>query len=1103
MPLARNKPVIERFITREFLCNLFGGYSPFQTTLFQTIIFFSCLAICIGVSLNITMIGEITYSMLFVLSVIITLYFFILRVIIKTIFLCLSKTTNEEKIKEDTVDEEKNCESHYKTKELDYEIEITDESRQLLASQLQPSDIPMLSLCRDTYELYQSVLFLAEQGRICRSMISHIFTIKEKKKAGMFCERMELQSFSLYFDNWTITQICLQSFIILGGVFTSLIVISAYPSSIYRVLLSIPLAFALFSFIYYPKPQASAFVTPDPSTVYLRIVVLLLLNLMWIVSFDYSYVLMVISLFEIANPLLIACVFVPPLKSLFGYIFELLLVIGLGLSHASTFKQSFWRFLWCTFGLIITNVGCTYLSVSIDLKVVIIASIVLILNSFSSSFNLKRDWFVLLTTISAFALSWFSIVLRKIEHLLFLHAGVTFFVALCIWISSFNSDKPRKKVSIIGQFFQFVNSRLISPYCLFFVMNHFESKLLFNNSFVGETVSIVFLARALLAPLFFPILGPSCLLVSYFLLTVDFAEIDILSTLSFPLFLFICSYSIHAISDYLGKRRYILAFRRLSLKPSFDGLLMMILRSQWHLFVASDVLSSLLFAPLLTFPSGNTYLFQTAPRPLRFFDHIEAYVDNSIGEHSTQNFDLELYKLGVKHISKEFKAWISNGTLGLRVAPGDFFLFHAVKQSYLVQVLERGLNHWSIQIRVAEAVGTTCQQRELGGLETVIALQNKRALSFSTLMETGLTCASLLRVDVPLPTYSVSRFIINQTFFLDYTSHGDFLINLLLSMIFIQLTPTGWKLLQKHDSFPLVPKFLNKLDSFYDRFKLPPEGQVIISSCLNGVCGSNNDCVDISIINKEYGAFLELVQKAALNSDTTPLVEVDECLPYALTAFTSVLEVFIHLISQRIVSSPAQSNDAEFGVQIGKILLGDLSGLENYGTFFKAEAFQSFLLVAVRLAFTVHMNMSICFVHPGELPESDFEIFEEACNDMILPETNKLFLKNFEEKAESINAVREGTYDEGKKPILLQYGFDQPKFSIFRLNGSAVRSQWALSLMDVIYFQNEMDERESIQMNFPTMRNFCSLTSDPPVGYPAYISPIIFSSNKDGDKEKK
>eukprot|EP00792_Barthelona_sp_PAP020_P007783 TRINITY_DN3164_c0_g2_i2.p1 TRINITY_DN3164_c0_g2~~TRINITY_DN3164_c0_g2_i2.p1 ORF type:complete len:1104 (+),score=215.86 TRINITY_DN3164_c0_g2_i2:36-3347(+) len=1099
MPLARNKPVIERFITREFLCNFFGGYSPFQTNLFQSFIFISCLCICIVTALNIPIIDQISFLYIFVVGLLITIYFFVLKIIIKTIFICLSNTVHQENGEKETLDKDHDFdpEIHYKTKELDYEIEITDESRQLLASQLQPSDIPMLSFCRDTYELYQSVLFLAEQGRISRSMISHIFTIKEREKSGNFFEKMELQSFSLYFDNWTFSEICLQSFVILFGVFTSLIVISAYLSKMYRVFLSIPLAFALFSFIYYPKPQASAFVTPDPSTVYLRMVVLIFLNVIWLLFFDYSLVLMIVSLFEIANPLLIACVFVPPLKTLFGYIFEFFLVIGLGLSHTSTFKQSFWRFFFCVMGFFIGFVGCFILNFDSGLFITMTASLVLFFNTLSSSFDLKRDWFVLLITIGSFFGTWFVFNLAKIELVFFLQIFVTFGIGICVWISSLNSDKPRKKTSRLGQILQFVNSRFIISYCLFIAVDRFSGKLFLDDSISSKITSYFCLVRTLLTPIFFPLLGSFSLLVSYFLLRVDLASFDILNSISFPLFLFICSYSIHAISDYLGKRRYILAFRRLSLKPSFDGLLMMILRSQWHLFVASDVLSSLFFSPLLTFPSGNTYLFQTAPRPLRFFDHIEAYVDNSIGEHSTQNFDLELYKLGVKHISTKFKAWISDGTLGLRVAPGDFFLFHAVKQSYLVQVLERGLNHWSIQIRVAEAVGTTCQQRELGGIETIVALQNRKAFSFSTLMETGLICTNLLRVDVPLPTYSVSRFIINQTFFLDYTSHGDFLINLLLSMMFLQLTPTGWKLLQKHDSFPLVPKFLNKLDSFYDRFKLPPEGQVIIGSCLGDVSGPNSDQIDISIINRHYGAFLDLIQNVTLNSEETPLVEVEECLPFALTAFTSVLEVFIHLVSQRIVSSPAQSNDTEFGVQIGKMLLGDLGGLENYGTFFKAESFQSFLLVAIRLAFTVHMTMNICFVHPGELPESDFEIFEDACQEIILPETNKQFQSDFIEKAKSLNAIREGTFDEGRKPILLQYAFNQPKFTIFRLNGNAVRSQWALSLMDVIYFQNEMDERESIQMNFPTMRNFCSLTSDPPVGYPAYISPIIFSSNKD------
>lgn len=66
-------------------------------------------------------------------------------------------------------------------------------------------------------------------------------------------------------------------------------------------------------------------------------------------------------------------------------------------------------------------------------------------------------------------------------------------------------------------------------------------------------------------------------------------------------------------------------------------------------------------------------------------------------------------------------------------------------------------------------------------------------------------------------------------------------------------------------------------------------------------------------------------------------------------------------------------------------------------------------------------------------------------------------------------------------------------FKLFKLSSEAVKTFWAGQQHERIYLQSNDHERASIQMAVKLLRNMLSTSSDMPLGYPIYVSPILVS----------
>jgi hypothetical protein len=100
--------------------------------------------------------------------------------------------------------------------------------------------------------------------------------------------------------------------------------------------------------------------------------------------------------------------------------------------------------------------------------------------------------------------------------------------------------------------------------------------------------------------------------------------------------------------------------------------------------------------------------------------------------------------------------------------------------------------------------------------------------------------------------------------------------------------------------------------------------------------------------------------------------------------------------------------------------------------------------------------------------------------------------KEGDNKERTLLTLRHSRDDELREDYqFLQCNLITQKFKLFKLNEQLVRSIWTGQQHELIYLKGSNPERGSIQFAPALLRNMVSSSSDLPLGYPVYISPVV------------
>lgn len=68
-------------------------------------------------------------------------------------------------------------------------------------------------------------------------------------------------------------------------------------------------------------------------------------------------------------------------------------------------------------------------------------------------------------------------------------------------------------------------------------------------------------------------------------------------------------------------------------------------------------------------------------------------------------------------------------------------------------------------------------------------------------------------------------------------------------------------------------------------------------------------------------------------------------------------------------------------------------------------------------------------------------------------------------------------------------------WAVFEMEAECIRGYWSNEAKCILFFAMSSRERNSIQMDVPTLRNITNQSCSPPIGYPAYVTSILHSYN--------
>uniref|UniRef100_A0A1I8J4S5 Pecanex-like protein n=1 Tax=Macrostomum lignano TaxID=282301 RepID=A0A1I8J4S5_9PLAT len=146
----------------------------------------------------------------------------------------------------------------------------------------------------------------------------------------------------------------------------------------------------------------------------------------------------------------------------------------------------------------------------------------------------------------------------------------------------------------------------------------------------------------------------------------------------------------------------------------------------------------------------------------------------------------------------------------------------------------------------------------------------------------------------------------------------------------------------------------------------------------------------------------------------------------------------------------------------------------------------------------VHMTLRLLQdYHLGEMYDDNnalYSAIESYETDWVIcHETDPKWRVAVLQNRPQLMALRHTAEDGQMDFHVVQMKLDQLRFNLIKLNPESVRGLWAGQQIELIFFRNQNSERGSIQNQTSVLRNMINSSCDDPVGYPAYVSPLLTS----------
>jgi hypothetical protein len=159
------------------------------------------------------------------------------------------------------------------------------------------------------------------------------------------------------------------------------------------------------------------------------------------------------------------------------------------------------------------------------------------------------------------------------------------------------------------------------------------------------------------------------------------------------------------------------------------------------------------------------------------------------------------------------------------------------------------------------------------------------------------------------------------------------------------------------------------------------------------------------------------------------------------------------------------------------------------------EVDQPIILWAFRFSVSVVLMVSVGL---APSPNDEEELFR------FLSETDETCRSLPLKSADVQNIVKDGMtsvismMSTEEFVAVVRLGIQETKWSFFALESEMIRGYWVNEAREILFLAMSSRERNSIQFDVQSLRNMTNQSCNKPIGYPAYVSPMLESySEKD------
>uniref|UniRef100_A0AAQ4QTN4 Pecanex-like protein n=1 Tax=Gasterosteus aculeatus aculeatus TaxID=481459 RepID=A0AAQ4QTN4_GASAC len=515
------------------------------------------------------------------------------------------------------------------------------------------------------------------------------------------------------------------------------------------------------------------------------------------------------------------------------------------------------------------------------------------------------------------------------------------------------------------------------------------------------------------------------------------------------------------------------------------------------LFVQA-VVSAIFSTPLAPF-LGSAIFITSYVRPVKFWerDYNTKRVDHSNTRLASQldrnpgSDDNNLNSIFYEHLTRSLQHSLCGDLLLGRwsnFSTGDCFILASDYLNALVHLIEIGNGLVTFQLRGLEFRGTYCQQREV------------EAITEGVEEDEGCCCCEPGHLPHILSFNAafVQRWLAWEVLITDYVLEGYSITD-----------NSAASMLQVFDLRRILTTYYVKGIIYYVIASTKLEEWLANETMKDGLrgCGERN-YVDLDPtfnpnIDEDYdhrlsgisrdsfcGVYMGWIQYC--NSRRAAPLDSEKDSALVLLCFG------LCVLGRRALGTAAHhmsSNLESFLYGLHALFKGDfrISSVRDEWIFADMELLRKVVVPAIRMSLKLHQDH---FTSPDEYEEPGvlFEAISSHQQNLVIahegdPAWRSAVLSN----APSLLALRH-VLDEGTneyKIIVLNRRY--LSFRVIKVSKECVRGLWAGQQQELVFLRNRNPERGSIQNAKQALRNMINSSSDQPIGYPIYVSPLTTS----------